>query len=237
MGRHWCAREKVPNTVWIKASLQIMSLISQIFIYAIPILLAVSMHEAAHGWVAHLLGDSTAKQLGRLTANPLKHIDPIGTVAVPLVLILVAGFPFGWAKPVPVDVSNFQHPQKDMALVALAGPASNFFMAICWMLVMLLAIKVLPASNLAMILKEMAKMGVFFNIVLMVLNLLPVPPLDGGRIVTGVLPFKAAVFFARYELIGLLLVIFLLASGFLGKILMPAVQAVQANLYAIFGLG
>ena len=214
-----------------------MSVISQIFIYAIPILLAVSLHEAAHGWIAHLLGDPTAKRLGRLTVNPLKHIDPIGTIAVPLVLIYVTGIPFGWAKPVPVDVSNFQHPQKDMALVALAGPASNFFMAICWMLIMIFALKVLPPSSFAVILKEMAKMGVLFNVVLMVLNLLPVPPLDGGRIVTGVLPFKIAVVFARYELIGMLLVIFLLASGFLGKILMPIVQAVQANLYAFFGLG
>ena len=214
-----------------------MPLVNQILLYAIPILLAVSLHEAAHGWVAHLLGDPTAKRLGRLTANPLKHIDPIGTVAVPLVMILVAGFPFGWAKPVPVDVSNFEHPQKDMALVALAGPLSNFIMAIGWTLILVIALKVLPSGGVAASLKVMAEVGVFFNLILMVLNLLPVPPLDGGRIVTGVLPFKMAVIFARFEMIGMVIVIFLLASGFLGKILMPAVQAVQSNLYAFFGLG
>ncbi len=214
-----------------------MSLLSQIIVYAIPILLAVSLHEAAHGWIAHLLGDNTAKNLGRLTANPLKHIDPIGTIAVPLVMIFLLGFPFGWAKPVPVDVRNFQHPQKDMALVALAGPASNFFMAIGWALVLVFAMKGLSQGGLSTPLKVMAEVGVMINLVLMVLNLLPVPPLDGGRIVTGVLPFKAAVVFARFEMIGMWVVIFLLASGFLGKILMPAVQAVQSNLYAIFGLG
>ena len=214
-----------------------MSLVSQILLYAIPILLAVSLHEAAHGWVAHMLGDPTAKRLGRLTANPLKHIDPIGTVAVPLAMILLLGFPFGWAKPVPVDVTNFEHPQKDMALVALAGPASNFLMAICWTLILVVVFKVLPHGGLATSLKTMAEVGVIINLVLMVLNLLPVPPLDGGRIVTGVLPFQAAVIFARFEMIGMWVVIFLLASGFLGKILMPAVQSVQKNLYAIFGLG
>jgi len=214
-----------------------MSLISQIFLYAIPILLAVSLHEAAHGWIAHLLGDPTAKQLGRLTANPLKHIDPIGTVAVPLLMILLVGFPFGWAKPVPVDVRNFQHPQKDMALVALAGPVSNFLMAIFWTLLLVVVSQGLSPGGLSTSLKTMAEVGVIINLVLMVLNLLPVPPLDGGRIVTGVLPYKAALQFVRFEMIGMWVVIFLLASGFLGKILMPAVQAVRANLYAIFGLG
>ena len=214
-----------------------MSLISQIFLYAIPILLAVSLHEAAHGWIAHLLGDPTAKQLGRLTANPLKHIDPIGTVAVPLLMILLVGFPFGWAKPVPVDVRNFQHPQKDMALVALAGPVSNFLMAIFWTLLLVVVSQGLSPGGLSTSLKTMAEVGVIINLVLMVLNLLPVPPLDGGRIVTGVLPYKAALQFVRFEMVGMWVVIFLLASGFLGKILMPAVQAVRANLYAIFGLG
>jgi len=214
-----------------------MSLISQIILFAIPILLAVSLHEAAHGWIAHLLGDPTAKRLGRLTANPLKHIDPIGTVVVPLVMILVVGFPFGWAKPVPVDVSNFQHPQKDMALVALAGPVSNFLMAIFWTLILVAVSKGLTHGSFTVPLKTMAEVGVVINLVLMVLNLLPVPPLDGGRIVTGILPFKAALLFVKFEMIGMWVVIFLLASGFLGKILMPAVQAVQANLYAFFGLG
>lgn len=214
-----------------------MSTLYQIILYAIPILLAVSLHEAAHGWVAHLLGDPTAKRLGRLTANPLKHIDPIGTVAVPVFMLLLLGFPFGWAKPVPVDVRNFANPQKDMALVALAGPVANFLMAIFWVLVMLLALKGMSPGGLSAALQLMAQVGVVINLVLMVLNLFPVPPLDGGRIVTGVMPYSMAALFARFEMFGMLLVILLLASGFLGKILMPAVQAIQQNLYAIFGLG
>ncbi len=214
-----------------------MDLLTTIFLYALPILLAVSLHEAAHGWIAHLLGDSTALRLGRLTANPLKHIDPIGTVAVPIVMVLLLGFPFGWAKPVPVDVRNFQNPQKDMALVALAGPVSNLLMAIFWTVVLVVAIKLLPGSGLGRALKVMAEVGVMINIVLMVLNLLPVPPLDGGRVITGVMPFSVAVWVAKFETLGMWLVIFLLASGFLGKILMPMVQGVQKNLYSIFGLG
>ncbi len=214
-----------------------MSTLNLIVLYAIPVLLAVSLHETAHGWVAHLLGDPTAKRLGRLTANPLKHIDPIGTVAVPVLMYLLVGFPLGWAKPVPVDVRNFANPQKDMALVALAGPVANFLMAIFWVLVMLLAFKGMAPGELSSALKLMAQVGVAINLVLMVLNLLPVPPLDGGRIVTGVMPYGVAVLFARFEMFGMLLVILLLASGFLGKILMPAVQAIQNNLFAFFGLG
>ena len=186
-----------------------MYTLNQIVLYAIPILLAVSLHEAAHGWIAHLLGDPTAKRLGRLTANPLKHIDPIGTVAVPVLMLLLVGFPFGWAKPVPVDVRNFANPQKDMALVALAGPTANFLMAIVWVLMMLLAHKGMASGELSAALKLMAQVGVVINLVLMVLNLLPVPPLDGGRIVTGVMPFGMAALFARFEMVGMVLVILL----------------------------
>ncbi len=214
-----------------------MDLILKILIYAIPIILAVSLHEAAHGWVASLLGDPTAKQLGRLTANPLKHIDPIGTVLVPVIMVLLIGIPFGWAKPVPVEVRNFDNPMKDMALVALAGPASNFLMAILWTLVLVFSLKVMPQGSFASLLELMAEVGVVINLVLMTLNLLPVPPLDGGRIVTGILPFKMAVIFVKFEMIGMGVVIFLLASGFLGKILMPLVQALQSKLYTFFGLG
>ena len=214
-----------------------MDLIFKILVYAIPIIFAVSLHEVAHGWVAYLLGDSTAKQLGRLTVNPIKHIDPVGTIVVPIIMVMLIGIPFGWAKPVPVDVRNFVHPQKDMALVALAGPASNFLMAIFWTLVLVFSLKVLPQGGFASLLEVMAEVGVVINLILMTLNLLPVPPLDGGRIVTGVLPFNMAVIFVRFEMIGLWIVIFLLASGFLGKILMPLVQALQLKLYTFFGLG
>ena len=214
-----------------------MDLILKILIYAIPIILAVSLHEAAHGWIAYLLGDPTAKQLGRLTANPIKHIDPIGTILVPAIMVFLIGIPFGWAKPVPVEVRNFANPMKDMALVALAGPLSNLLMAIFWTLVLVFSLRVMPQGTFASLLEVMAEVGVVINLILMTLNLLPVPPLDGGRIVTGVLPFNMAVIFVKFEMIGMWIVIFLLASGFLGKILMPMVQAFQLKLYTIFGLG
>ena len=209
---------------------------NDILIAAIPILLAVSLHESAHGLVAHWLGDDTAKSLGRLTVNPLKHIDPIGTVVVPIVLVLLIGLPFGWAKPVPVNPSRFISPLKDMALVALAGPAANFLMAIFWALLMVTGVHLLPASQLKILLTAMAGWGVSINLVLMVLNLLPLPPLDGGRIITGVMPLSLARYFIRFERIGILLVILLLASGFLGKILNPMVQSLQQQFYRFFGI-
>lgn len=214
-----------------------MDLLLKILIFAIPILSAITLHEAAHGWVALKLGDPTAQKLGRITANPIKHIDPIGTILIPLVMVIATGYAFGYAKPVPVDVRNFKHPQKDMALVALAGPASNFFMAIIWAFIMMLAVKVVPAGMFAGALRAMAEVGVIINVIIMVINLLPMPPLDGGRIVTGILPFKWAVVYVRFERVGMWIVIFLLVSGILGKILMPMVNMVQKNLFSLFGLG
>jgi len=201
-----------------------------------PILLAVSLHEAAHGMVANWLGDSTAKDMGRLTANPLRHIDPIGTVLVPLLLVLTIGIPFGWARPVPVDPSNFQNPLKDMALVALAGPVANFLMSIFWVIFLVIVAKLLPQGTLSDWLKVMAVFGIQINAVLLILNLLPVPPLDGGRIVTGVLPPDWAMFLIRFERLGMILVILLLVSGFLGTILTPLVKGFQLKLYSVFGL-
>lgn len=214
-----------------------MEEVYKIILALFPIIMAITLHEAAHGWVAFKLGDPTAKALGRITANPLKHIDPVGTILIPIVMIIATGFAFGYAKPVPVDVRNFEHPQKDMALVALAGPFSNFIMAIFWAFVLMLSYKFMSHGALTSSLRYMAGIGVIINIILMVVNLLPVPPLDGGRIVTGILPFKWAVIFARYERYGMMLVILLLVTGFLGKILMPMVQMVQKNLFSIFGLG
>ena len=201
-----------------------------------PILLAVSLHEAAHGMVANWLGDSTAKDLGRLTANPIKHIDPIGTIVVPLLLVVTVGMPFGWAKPVPVDPSNFHNPLKDMALVALAGPAANFLMALFWGLLLVVVVKLLPSGSMTGWLKAMAVFGIQINAVLLILNLLPVPPLDGGRIVTGILPPRFAMVFIRLERLGMVLVILLLVSGFLGTILTPLVEGFQLKLYSVFGL-
>lgn len=213
-----------------------MDILYQIPLYAIPILFAVSLHETAHGVVANWLGDSTAKDLGRLTANPIKHIDPIGTILVPLILVVTIGIPFGWAKPVPVDPSNFHNPLKDMALVALAGPAANLVMALLWGLLLVISVKLLPHGMLASWFKAMAVFGIQINAVLLILNLLPVPPLDGGRIVTGVLPPRFAMLFIRFESLGMILVILLLVSGFLGTILTPLVKGFQLKLYSVFGL-
>lgn len=203
----------------------------------IPLLLAISLHEAAHGWAADKLGDATARMLGRLTANPLKHIDPVGTVLVPIIMFVVLGFAFGWAKPVPVDMRNFKNPHKDMALVALAGPMANLTMAVIWTLLLVFSMKILPQGILANMLEVMAHIGVVINLILMTLNLLPIPPLDGGRVLSGVLPPGLADSYNQIEPFGMWIIIFLLATGILGKILWPMVEAIQLTLFTILGLG
>ena len=203
----------------------------------IPLLLAISLHEAAHGWAADKLGDATARMLGRLTANPLKHIDPVGTVLVPIIMFVVLGFAFGWAKPVPVDMRNFKNPHKDMALVALAGPMANLSMAVLWTLLLVFSMKILPQGILANMLEVMANIGVVINLILMTLNLLPIPPLDGGRVLSGVLPPNLADSYNQIEPFGMWIIIFLLATGILGKILWPMVEAIQITLFTLLGLG
>lgn len=203
----------------------------------IPLLLAISLHEAAHGWAADKLGDATARKLGRLTANPLKHIDPVGTVLVPIIMFVVLGFAFGWARPVPVDMRNFKNPHKDMALVALAGPMANLSMAVLWTLLLVFSMKILPQGILANMLEVMANIGVVINLILMTLNLLPIPPLDGGRVLSGVLPRNLADSYNQIEPFGMWIIIFLLATGILGKILWPMVEAIQLTLFTILGLG
>ncbi len=199
-------------------------LIQTITVYAIPVLLAITLHEAAHGYVARMFGDTTAYAAGRVTLNPLKHIDPIGTIIVPAAILLLAklaggpGFLFGWAKPVPVNFARLRNPKQDMVWVAGAGPASNLLMAIGWALFL--------KSQFALGLHEaffteMAKAGILVNIGLMALNLLPVPPLDGGRIVVGLLPHRLAYQFARIEPYGLFIVLALLATNTLGFFLEP----------------
>lgn len=207
-----------------------------IAVWAVPILFAITLHEAAHGWVANKLGDPTAKQLGRITVNPIKHIDPMGTVVVPLFLAMISPFVMGWAKPVPVDPRYFKSPLLDMALVAVAGPVSNFVMACFWAMFIQLVLLSLEQSQLLVFLTEMGKNGIIINIVLMVLNLLPIPPLDGGRVVAGILPPKLAIPFMQLERFGMIIILLLLVSGILGKILWPIVMHFIKIIGIIFGL-
>ncbi len=214
----------------------IPDIVYTIAVWAAPILFAITLHEAAHGWVANKLGDPTAKRLGRITINPIKHIDPVGTIVVPLFLAMVSPFVMGWAKPVPVQPQYFKSPLLDMALVAIAGPVSNFFMACFWAMFIQLALMSLDHSSLLIFLAEMGRNGIIINIVLMVLNLLPIPPLDGGRVMAGLLPPKLALPFIRLERFGMIIVLLLLVSGILGKIMWPIVQHFVEIIGYIFGL-
>ena len=217
--------------------MQQLNIIQQVAVWALPVLFAITVHEVAHGWVARRLGDPTAMMLGRLTLNPLKHIDPIGTVVVPLVLIVLGGVIFGWAKPVPITPENLRHPKRDMAFVAAAGPLANLLMALFWALIMKLAL-VLPSSlmDLALPLTYMGGAGITINVLLMVLNLLPVPPLDGSRVVAGFLPDPLAWKLGRLEQYGLIILLLLMVSGILGKVMWPPVEIVQNMIYRLFGL-
>lgn len=214
-----------------------MTLVQKIAIWTLPILFAITVHEVAHGWMAKRLGDPTASMMGRLTLNPFKHIDPIGTVVVPLVLLLLGGFIFGWAKPVPVTWQNLRNPKRDMAIVALAGPMANLLMAIGWGIVAKvgsLIVVSLPFAGQPMI--YMGGAGILINILLMVLNLLPIPPLDGGRIMTGILPGPLAYKYSRLEPFGFFILLGLLATGILGQILGPVVQALLQLMYSVLAI-
>ncbi len=204
-----------------------LTLLQKIAILVLPILFAITVHEAAHGWMAKRLGDRTAEMLGRVTLNPLKHIDLIGTVLVPLVVFFTSGFIFGWAKPVPVNYRNLHNPRRDSALVALAGPGANLVMALIWALAILLGVALIEGSQwIAVPLILMSVAGVLINAVLMALNLLPILPLDGGRVLNSLLPPKMAQVYSRLEGFGLILVILLLATGMLGYILWPLVELI-----------
>jgi Zn-dependent protease len=201
-------------------------LIQTIAVYAIPVIFAITLHEAAHGYVARMFGDQTAYAAGRVTMNPLKHIDPVGTVIVPAAILLLSslgsgGFLFGWAKPVPVNFGNLRNPKRDMIWVAAAGPGINLVMAIAWALVMKLMF-VLGVNEPFFF--EMAKAGVLVNIGLMALNLLPVPPLDGGRIVAGLLPHRMSWQYSKLEPYGLFVVLALMMTHTLSFFLAPFYQ-------------
>jgi Zn-dependent protease len=201
-----------------------LTLIQKIAIYALPVIFAITVHEAAHGYAARYFGDMTAHLAGRISLNPVKHIDPFGTILVPALMMMMGGILFGWAKPVPVDFSRLRNPKRDMLWVAAAGPASNLVMAVLWAIVLKFAVG-LP-STFSVPLEFMAQAGVMINVVLMVLNLLPLPPLDGGRIAVSLLPNHLAYQYSKVERYGFIILIVLLFTGILSKILQPFIFAV-----------
>ncbi len=213
-----------------------LSLVQKIAVWTLPILFAITVHEVAHGWVAKRLGDPTAYMMGRLTLNPFKHIDLIGTVFVPLVLLMLGGFIFGWAKPVPVTWQNLRNPKRDMAIVALAGPMANLVMAVMWAILMRLLVGLSGSESTVVYGLFVCSAGIFINSVLMVLNLLPLPPLDGGRIMTGILPGPLAYKFSRIEPYGFFILLGLLVIGWLGLILSPVLYIVLGVLSSIGGI-
>ncbi len=215
--------------------MQIDQLIQTIALAAIPVLFAITLHEAAHGYVARHFGDMTAYQEGRISLNPLRHIDPFGTILFPLLTLWLGGILFGWAKPVPVNFAALRHPKKDMLWVAIAGPASNLVMALGWALFYKMA-WLNPDNYFAEPLMGMAEWGIKINIVLMVLNLLPLPPLDGGRVAVSMLPPRQAYQLAKIEPYGMFILIFLAITPVLGWILLPLVKLMYQLISLLFGI-
>jgi Zn-dependent protease len=215
--------------------LDLSPFLKNISIYAIPALLAITLHEVAHGWTARYFGDRTAEMLGRLSLNPLRHIDPIGTVLVPGLLLAVGGPLFGWAKPVPVATSALRNPRRAMIVVALAGPAANLLMAALWCGVLAAAARVNVNQTLDFWIDSMAQAGILTNVILAVFNLLPVPPLDGGRVLAGLLPPRAAARLEKIEPFGLFVVLGMSVLGMFSWLFNPAFRAVGHVILALMG--
>lgn len=212
------------------------NLISLIAISALPVIFAITLHEAAHGYAARHFGDPTAWQEGRISLNPLRHVDLWGTIILPILILILSNtrFIFGYAKPVPVHFGKLHNPKRDMLWVAAAGPGANLVMAVGWVLILKLVLDVVPDNAYTVPLAEMANIGVEVNLVLMVLNLLPLPPLDGGRIAVSLLPSPLAWQFSRLERFGFPILLVLLFTGVLGQILTPLVEASRAVLETVF---
>ena len=205
-----------------------------LLIYIIPLLFAITLHEAAHGWIASKLGDHTARMMGRVTLDPTKHIDPIGTIAIPLVLLLSSsGFIFGWAKPVPINFNALRNGKNGMIWVALAGPGANIVMAVCWLFLMIIAINM----NIALLI-EMGRIGILVNCVLAVFNLLPIPPLDGSRVISALLPNRLAYQYNQLEQYGLYILLGLMFLGGFNYLVRPWVELILGWFnYALIVLG
>jgi Zn-dependent protease len=222
--------------------MNLQSILETISLAAIPVLFAITLHEVAHGWMARRFGDRTAESLGRLSLNPLKHVDPVGTVLVPGLLLLVgSGFLFGWAKPVPVNTRNLRNPKRDMAWVAAAGPGANFVMAFGWAILGALAAQGwLGGGAAGEWLVRMAWFGISFNVLLALFNLLPIPPLDGGRVLVSVLPTRASIALERVERYGFMIVlgVFLVVPmlggpNLFGALLGPWVRSISLSIASL----
>jgi Zn-dependent protease len=217
--------------------MQLEALILKIVISAVPIIFSITVHEASHGYAAKYFGDLTAERMGRISLNPFRHIDLVGTILLPALTLIVGGILFGWAKPVPVNFNNLRNPKKDMLWVAAAGPASNLVMAIAWGILLGFVKRGIDAGDFpsaANMFIEMAYVGITINIVLMVLNLLPMPPLDGGRIAVSLLPHNLGMQLSRLEQYGFIILIALMFMGLLGKILSPFIEFFQQIILRIF---
>jgi Zn-dependent protease len=210
----------------------IANLIQTIMVYALPVLFAITVHEAAHGYVARYFGDNTAARLGRITLNPMKHIDPVGTILMPLMLYFATSgtFLFGYAKPVPVNFGNLRNPKRDMVWVALAGPAANLIQAFLWGVLMLLLV---GSGTTEPFFLKMCRAGMLVNVVMFAFNLFPLPPLDGGRILVGLLPYRQAVLVSRIEPWGFFIVMGLVIAGILSTLWMQPVMGLTLDLLDI----
>ena len=209
-----------------------LTAIQKVAVYALPIIFAITVHEAAHGYVAKLFGDLTAYKQNRISLNPLRHIDPIGTIILPTLTVLLGGVLFGWAKPVPVNFMNLRHPKQDMLWVAAAGPFSNLIMAIFWAI--LFGRSAYFPESMTLFVQQMGIAGMSINLSLMILNLIPLPPLDGGRIAVSLLPDHLAYKYAQVERYGFLILIILLMTHILDLIIFPLIQISQSLILWIF---
>lgn len=216
-----------------------LSFAQTIAIWVIPVLISITLHEAAHAWVAARCGDTTAKALGRLSMNPFRHVDPVGTILIPIVVAILSGFHFifGWAKPVPIDWKKLRRPKRDIILVAAAGPLFNLILALCFAVCikvgMLYGVK---NSMVALFLVLTGQAGVLINLILGFLNLIPILPLDGGRILLSLLPVKWAYYYAQSERFGILILLVLLFTGVLGRIVMLPMLLMLSLIQFIFNL-
>lgn len=212
-----------------------LTIIQKIVVWVIPVIFAITVHEVAHGWVAKYYGDNTAWMLGRLTLNPIKHIDPIGTILVPGLMLAFTGFVFGWAKPVPVNPRNLHNPKHDMAIVALAGPLANMLMATGWALFARLGI-LINSTEISLPMIYVGIAGIMINLILGLLNLLPIPPLDGSRILSWALPGRWSYYYNQFEQYGFYLLVILLMTNSLGAILGYPLSIVRAFFFSLAGL-